>query len=144
MIKRGYLSPSEQKFIKSGVVWKPIKMAVYGMRPDEIEEKVFFIKKKQYHMVRPLSGGSNKSLKSSTSKAPKLPKIQVQEIQPPKKEDLSISPTRKLIKEMTDRIHPFDINKIWKWNSENIRKYKIFVEKFENRDVMINLMLLDK
>ena len=75
MIKRGYLTPAEQKFIKSGVVWKPIKMAVYGMRPDEIDEKVFFIKKKQYHMLRPLSGDSSKSLKSSTSKAPKLPKI---------------------------------------------------------------------
>ena len=45
---------------------------------------------------------------------------------------------------MTDRIHPFDINKIWKWNTENIRKFKIFVDKFENKDVMVNLMLLDK
>jgi hypothetical protein len=45
---------------------------------------------------------------------------------------------------MTDRIHPFDINKIHMWNSENIRKYKIYVDKFENREVMINLMLLDK
>ena len=50
------------------------------MRPDEIEEKVFFIKKKQFHMVRPISGGSNKSLKSTASKAaPKLPKIQIKE-----------------------------------------------------------------
>ena len=61
-------------------MWKPIKMAIFGMRPDEIEEKVFFIKKKQFHMVRPISGGSNKSLKSTASKAaPKLPKIQIKE-----------------------------------------------------------------
>lgn len=92
-------------------------------------------------MLRPLSGASNKSL-NSTSKAPKLPKIK--EPIAPSKIDESISPTRKLINEMTDRIHPFDINKIWNWNSENIRKYKIFIEKFENKDVMMNLMLLDK
>lgn len=54
------------------------------------------------------------------------------------------SPTKKLIKEMEERMHPFDINRIWKWNTENIRKYKLYVEKFENKPVMINLMLLDK
>jgi hypothetical protein len=56
------------------VVWKPIKMAVFGMRPDEIDEKVFYIKQKQFHMVRPTSGGSNKSLRSTNEKkAPKMP-----------------------------------------------------------------------
>jgi len=45
---------------------------------------------------------------------------------------------------MEDRIHPFDIYKIHKWNPENIRKYKTFIERFEHREIMVNLMLLDK
>ena len=144
MIKRGYLNQNEQKFIKQGVVWKPIKMAVYGMRPDEIEEKVFYIKQKQFHMVRPVSAGSNKSLRSS-SHGPKFPKIKEQiKKQQEKKHETSQSPTKKLIQEMEDRIHPFDIYKIYKWNPENIRKYKTFIERFEHREIMVNLMLLDK
>ena len=39
----------------------------------------------------------------------------------------------------------FNINKVQEWNAENMRKYKIFVnEKFENTEVLMNLMLLDK
>ena len=54
------------------------------------------------------------------------------------------SPTRKLIAQYEDRIHEFDINRVLEWNSENIRKYKIAIEKQENADVMLNIMLLDK
>jgi len=54
------------------------------------------------------------------------------------------SPTRKLIAQYEDRIHEFDINRILEWNSENIRKYKIAIERSENADVMLNIMLLDK
>jgi len=45
---------------------------------------------------------------------------------------------------MDSRIHDFDVTKIFAWNSENIRKYKTFIEKFESMEVMFNLMLLDK
>lgn len=39
----------------------------------------------------------------------------------------------------------FNINKVLEWNSENMRKYKHYVsDKFENKEVMMNLMLLDK
>ena len=40
---------------------------------------------------------------------------------------MDISPTGRLIQEMDDRIHEFDINRIYEWNPENIRKYKLFV-----------------
>jgi hypothetical protein len=98
-------------------------------------------------MVRSVSAGSNKSLESKRSSA-KLPKIRC-ESKIEKSETSSRllgteSPTRKLIKEMTERMHPFDIYRILKWNSENIRKYRTFILKFEHPDVMMNLMLLDK
>lgn len=54
------------------------------------------------------------------------------------------SPTKKLIEQFEDRIHEFDINRVLEWNSENIRKYKIFIERFENSAVLLNIMLLDK
>ena len=45
---------------------------------------------------------------------------------------------------MDGRIHEFDINKMTEWNPENIRKFKSFVRRFENYDVIYNIMLLDK
>ena len=54
------------------------------------------------------------------------------------------SPTKQLIAQYEDRIHEFDINRILEWNSENIRKYKISIERSGNADVMLNIMLLDK
>ena len=54
------------------------------------------------------------------------------------------SPTKKLIEEMESRIHEFDVNCILDWNPENIRKYRSFIDRFESKEVMFNLMLLDK
>jgi hypothetical protein len=50
-------------------------MIVFGIRPDEIIEKEYYIKNKQYNMVRPVSAGSNKSYDSKRSNGQKLPKI---------------------------------------------------------------------
>lgn len=57
------------------------------------------------------------------------------------------SPTRKLIEQHEDRLGRFDINRIWRWNTNNIKKYKAFVKneaRIENKDVIFNLMLCDK
>ena len=57
------------------------------------------------------------------------------------------SPTRKLIEQHEDRLGKFDINRIWRWNTNNIKKYKTFVKneaRIENKDVIFNLMLCDK
>ena len=62
--------------MKQGVVWKNIKMQIFGIRPDEIDEKIYFIKRKQYDMVRPVSSNSDKSLKSPRVDPTKLPKIE--------------------------------------------------------------------
>ena len=37
------------------------------------------------------------------------------------------SPTRKLIAEHQDRLGKFDINKIVRWNPNNIKKFRAFV-----------------
>ena len=57
------------------------------------------------------------------------------------------SPTRKLIEEHEDRLETFDLNRIWYWNTNNIKKYKVFVRKdprIENKGVLFNLMVVDK
>lgn len=61
----------------------------------------------------------------------------------PKQFQNSESPVRKQIKEMEDRICEFDINSIWRWTPHSVRKYKIFIEKFENSKALLNIMLLD-
>ena len=45
---------------------------------------------------------------------------------------------------MEDRICDFDINQIWKWTPHSVRKYKQFIEKFENPKILLNIMLLDQ
>jgi adenosyl cobinamide kinase/adenosyl cobinamide phosphate guanylyltransferase len=57
---------------------------------------------------------------------------------------IDVSPTKKLIDEMDDRIHEFDINRITEWNTENMRKFKSFVKRFDNYEAVYNIMLLDK
>jgi len=44
MHARGFIGKVENKFIKQGVVFKPIKLAVFGMRPEELEERELYIK----------------------------------------------------------------------------------------------------
>lgn len=58
---------------------------------------------------------------------------------------IQVSPVRKYIQEVTDRIHEFNIFKVWRWNPENVRKFNNFiVKKFENYEVLQNLMILDR
>tara|TARA_B110000305_G_C19216075_1_gene528233 strand:+ start:136 stop:291 length:156 start_codon:yes stop_codon:yes gene_type:complete len=39
----------------------------------------------------------------------------------------------------------FDINTVLEWNTDNMRKYRAYVEeRFPNFDVLNNLMFLDK
>ena len=50
---------------------------------------------------------------------------------------IQCSPVRKYIQEVTDRIHEFNIFKVWRWNPENVRKFNNFiVKKFENYEVL--------
>jgi len=44
MDKAGYLTKESKAFLKSGVVFKPIKLAMFGMRPEEIDERLHYIK----------------------------------------------------------------------------------------------------
>ena len=44
-----------------------------------------------------------------------------------KKFDNIESPTRKLIELHEKRLNIFDINKIWRWTSENIKKFKFYI-----------------
>lgn len=60
------------------------------------------------------------------------------------KYNVEISPTKQYIKEVENRIHEFDINRIWEWNPENMRKFRSFVRRFENYECIYNIMLLDK
>jgi len=52
MDRRGYLSTTERKLIKSGVVFRPIKLAVYGMRPEELNERALYIKSGKSDMLK--------------------------------------------------------------------------------------------
>lgn len=40
----GYLSKEAKSFLKRGVVFKPIKLAIFGIRPEEIDERTHYIK----------------------------------------------------------------------------------------------------
>ena len=39
---------------------------------------------------------------------------------------------REFLDKLKDRFNEFDINKVLKWDAENIRKYKIYIKRFEN------------
>ena len=43
MKSRGYLSVSAEKLLKSGVVFKPIKLAMYGMRKEDLDDRLELI-----------------------------------------------------------------------------------------------------
>lgn len=66
MERRGYIGKKEKDFMKSGVVFNTIKLAIYGMRPDELTERTYLIKTGQYDKIRPGSGQSRMSRKSDT------------------------------------------------------------------------------
>lgn len=66
-IQRGSLNKYEKNFIKGGVVFKPIKLAIYGMRADELEEKEHLIKSGKFSLARPVSAGSVQSKGSGLS-----------------------------------------------------------------------------
>ena len=42
--KKGFLNRFERAFLKQGVMFKPIKYDVFGMRVDEIQEREMYIK----------------------------------------------------------------------------------------------------
>jgi len=66
-VQRGSLNKYEASFLKGGVVFKPIKLAVYGMRADELEEKEHLIKSRKFLVARPVSAGSARSKGSGFS-----------------------------------------------------------------------------
>ena len=66
-MQRGSLNKYEKSFLKGGVVFKPIKLAVYGMRADELEEKEHLIKSGKLLAARPVSAGSAHSKGSGFS-----------------------------------------------------------------------------
>ena len=43
MDQRGYLSKEAKRFLKSGVVFRPIKLAIFGMRTEELDERKHYI-----------------------------------------------------------------------------------------------------
>ena len=47
MDTKGYLTLEEKKFLKDGVVFRPIKLA-QGMRQDVLDSKIIFIKNKEF------------------------------------------------------------------------------------------------
>jgi hypothetical protein len=67
MAARGCLNRYEKNLLKQGVLFKPIKLAVFGMRPDELQEKELFIKNGHGLPGRPSSGASLRSVKSASS-----------------------------------------------------------------------------
>lgn len=43
-----------------------------------------------------------------------------------------------------ESLNEFDIEKVFEWNSEQIKKFKLYVKRFKNYKVLLNLMHLDK
>ena len=41
-------------------------------------------------------------------------------------------------------LNMFELDQVHEWNPENIRKYKLYIKRFPNEAVMLNLMQLDK
>ena len=70
MTRRGYIGKKESDFLKQGVIFETLKLALYGMRPDEIRERTYLIKTGQYDKIRPSSGQSRMS-KMSDNGPPK-------------------------------------------------------------------------
>ena len=68
MDRRGYMNHGEKKFLKQGVMFSTIKLAIFGMRPDEITERTTLIKMGQYEKMRPSNRQSNKRNTSDKSK----------------------------------------------------------------------------
>lgn len=55
------------------------------------------------------------------------------------------SPTRKFIAPVAyETINEFDLDQVLEWNVETIRRYKMYIRRFENQAVLLNLLLLDK
>lgn len=44
MDKAGYITKEAKRFLKSGVVFAPIKLALFGVRPEEMDERRHYIK----------------------------------------------------------------------------------------------------
>lgn len=57
---RGNITPAIKRFLLKGVMFKTLKLAVFGMRIDELKEREHLIKLGTYE-GRPSSGQSRKS-----------------------------------------------------------------------------------
>ena len=55
MDRRGYMKHGEKKFFQAGVMFQTLKINIFGMRPDEINERKTLIKMGQYEKIRPSS-----------------------------------------------------------------------------------------
>ena len=75
MDRAGYLNSYEKRLIKLGIVFKAIKQAEFGMRDDELIERKNCIKMGKPIIVRPSSGESLRSGKSSMSMSPPKRKL---------------------------------------------------------------------
>lgn len=62
MEQRGYLTANEKRFLKQGVMFRTLKLAVFDIRQEDLNEKELLIKNGQHAMVgRPSSAQSRRS-----------------------------------------------------------------------------------
>ncbi len=47
----GYINQQEKKFLNQGVLFKVLKLYIFQMRPDELEEKELFFKNGKFDMI---------------------------------------------------------------------------------------------
>jgi hypothetical protein len=45
---RGCINHYEKKFLKMGVVFRPIKLAIFGMRQEDLNERTILLKNGKY------------------------------------------------------------------------------------------------
>lgn len=45
---RGCINNFEKKFLKMGVVFRPIKLAIFGMRQEDLNERTILMKSGKY------------------------------------------------------------------------------------------------
>ena len=72
MNHRGYFGQVEKKFLKQGIVFKPIKLAIFGMRVEELDAREYVIRygrKNDDIPVRPLTASSNSTISRKSSSA---------------------------------------------------------------------------
>lgn len=51
MRKRGYIGEKEISFLKQGVMFNTIKLAIFGFRPDDLMERKHLIESGKYWQI---------------------------------------------------------------------------------------------